>query len=180
MGLPLPPNPNETMKRSLLVLAALAPVLAAGCASKPQQIEDHWNARSIAPRTARVMTGYTSDEHGSYLDYQWKVKQERKLMAQRHFLNWNPENPFQADDPSYNAPRPKNSPLPNLPSYVLSLDQSLAGTISEGGAGEFVDGFATTARPIGVTITTVTGQAKRPRSEREYSDLNPNVPVGQR
>lgn len=179
------------MKR-LLLLALLAALPAAGCASKPLQAEDHWNARSISPRMGRVLTGYSTDQHGTYLDYQWEQKRQARLMFQRHFLNWNPENPFQQEDPSLYAPRPVNSPVPHFQHYFFPymLDHSILGTFSPGGGDEFFNGLATTARPLGEVSTAVV----RPVNEvltsfvdesksgpsKEFSDLNPNVPIGKR
>ena len=78
----------------------------------PSKAHEHWNNESIAPRIARVMLGYDPDLHESYRDYQWENKLHIAKTLQRHFINWNPDNPFQPDDPDYYAPRPVHSPQP--------------------------------------------------------------------
>jgi len=162
------------MKKLSLACAA-AVTLATGCTTSPSRADDHWNSESIAPRVTRVFLGYEPDEDGSYRDYQWKNKQHINLTAKRHFLNWNPDNPNHADDPSLRAPRPNHSLLPRPWNYIhlegmafaaiaygaggpffpIPVD-SLIGTLERGGNDEFVAGLETTFRPIGVlTLSTL-------------------------
>lgn len=168
------------MKR-LLLLAVLAPALAAGCASKPLQQEDHWNARSISPRVGRVLTGYDPDRDGSYLDYQWEQKRDVSLMFKRHFMNWNPENPFHAPDESMYKPRPLNSPFPRPQHYFLPDlgAHSIIATFSPGGGDEFFNGNAETFRPLGSVISVAVPE-REGENDEEFSDLNPNVPIGRK
>jgi len=149
------------MKTPALLSAAAAALLFSSCVSSPSKINDHWSNESIAPRVARVMLGYDADKYESYRDYQWENKLHIAKTAQRHLLNWNPDNPFQADDPDYYAPRPNHSPLPNPLNYfhlesvvfgaIIGVPvpvDSLIGTLEPGGGEEFVAGLSTTFRPV--------------------------------
>jgi len=157
------------MKITALLCAAASAFIFSGCASSPGQAQDHWNARSVAPQISRVFLGYETDVNGSYRDYQWENKQHIAKTLQRHLLNWNPDNPFQPDDPSYHAPRPNHSPLPNPLNYfhvealVLGMVtygmggaflpipiDSILGTLEPGGPEEFVAGLSTTFKPLRV------------------------------
>lgn len=155
------------MKTPALLTAAATALFLSSCVSSPSKINDHWSNQSIAPRVARVMLGYDPDMYESYRDYQWENKLHIAKTAQRHLLNWNPDNPFQADDPDYYAPRPNHSPLPNPLNYFhlesavigaimysaggafipIPID-SIIGTLEPGGEEEFVAGLTTTFRPL--------------------------------
>lgn len=157
------------MKTTALLSAAACALLFSSCVSSPSKANDHWNNESIAPRVARVMLGYDPDVNGSYRDYQWENKLHISKTLQRHLLNWNPDNPFQKDDPDYYAPRPNHSPLPNPLTYFhiesaaigailyaaggafmpIPID-SIIGTLEPGGEEEFVAGLSTTFRPLRV------------------------------
>lgn len=157
------------MKIPALIVAASSALIFSSCVSSPSLANDHWSSESLAPRVARVMLGYDPDEHSSYRDYQWENKLHIAKTIQRHFMNWNPDNPFQPEDPDYYAPRPNHSPLPNPLSYfhleglamgavmyatggtfiALPLD-SIIGTLEPGGAEEFVAGLSTTFKPLRV------------------------------
>jgi|GEM_PF-1060335 len=158
------------MKTTAFISAAAAALLFSSCISHPSRANDHWNSASLAPRVARVMLGYDPDVDGaSYRDYQWQNKLAISKTLQRHFLNWNPDNPYQPDDPDYYAPRPVHSPLPNPLNYFhfesviigsilygatgtfipIPID-SLIGTLEPGGEEEFVAGLTTTFRPLRV------------------------------
>lgn len=86
------------MKRLLLLCAV--PALLASCVSSPSPDYNHWSAKSIAPSMAWHFLNYQPDEDGSYGNRFWRERKDLDLTLQRHFLNWNPLNPFQPDDPS--------------------------------------------------------------------------------
>ncbi len=144
-----------------MIRFSLAALLALSCFScnfttSGQAIDDHWNARSIAPRILRYATDYDAQQDGSYRDFQYNRKQELELTLRRQFLNHNPDNPYHDEVPSRFAPRPAHSILPNPWRYIhvegilLGLAASTAsggfiplpidsfmGTIEEGGWSEF-------------------------------------------
>lgn len=146
------------MKRALLALALAAS--AASCQSTGQDINDHWNATSSAPRIARFFLGYDSGVDGDYREFAWQRKQDINLTLRRHFLNHNPDNPNHVEWTGRYAERPDNSPLPNPVSFihleglllgfaatgagggfiVLPID-SILGVFEDGGADEFYNGI---------------------------------------
>ncbi len=117
--------------KTFTILALLGALLAPGC-NAPRQVNNHWTASSVIPRAMRQATGYDQDLDGSWLDYQWEQKSQIHQTLTRHFLNWNAENPFQQENPRWDAPRPVNSPFSN-PFYYIHLDlgvSSVLGTLS--------------------------------------------------
>ncbi|MAF66607.1 MAG: hypothetical protein CMJ84_13235 [Planctomycetes bacterium] len=153
--------------KQLSLLAALTGLVLGACTTSPSRDWDHWNAESVAPRATRVFLGYEPDVDGDYLDSQWEQKQDINRFMKRYFLNWNPENPFQDEDPNWNAKRPNHSPLPSpLPYFHLEAlafggifyasgagflplpVSSILGTLEEGGTEEFIAGFGTTLDPL--------------------------------
>lgn len=145
---------------SKLVAGLASALLLSACQASTGQESNHWNIESLAPRTAKAFLGYRQDLDGSYREFQWRQKQDMNLTLRRHFLNDNPNNPFQADDPSVVAARPPHSILPDPLQYfhVESLTTglillawtgtfipipfgSIIATIEDGGAGEFADGI---------------------------------------
>lgn len=153
--------------KQLSLLAALAGLLLGACTTSPSRDWDHWNAESVAPRMSRIFLGYEPDVDGTYLDHQWENKQHINQLMKRYFLNWNPENPFQDEDPNWNAERPNHSPLP-MPLHYFHLEalvfggiflasgagfmpipvDSILGTLDEGGIDEFVAGVGMTLDPV--------------------------------
>lgn len=153
---------KPTTRRGLLSSLALAALLA-GCRSSPGNETSHWNIESLVPRAGYHFLGYRRDLDGTYREHQWRQKKDITLTARRHFLNNNPENPFQAEDRSLAEPRPYHSILPN-PLYYFHLESvatglvfaaasgtfipipiaSLLGTLEPGGFEEFGAGIATT------------------------------------
>ncbi|MFT7677423.1 MAG: hypothetical protein ACI8QC_001401 [Planctomycetota bacterium] len=123
------------MKRALLALALAAS--AASCQSTGQDINDHWNASSAAPRAARFFLGYDSEKDGEYRDFAWERKQSINLTLRRHFLHHNPDNPNHAEWSGRYAGRPDNSFLPNPVSFI-HLEGLLLGFAATGGGGSFV------------------------------------------
>jgi hypothetical protein len=161
------------MKLKLLApLAGLA--LATGCQSQAPYVHQHWSERSIGPRLSRAFLSYDPESDGNYRDFQWRKKQSINLTLARHFLNHNPDNPFQPEDNSFYQPRPNHSLLPRAYNYIhveglalgaiaygaggaliipLPLD-SIIGTFEEGGTEEFVNGIGETVRPLGVVTAS--------------------------
>ena len=123
------------MKRALLVAALAA--LAASCQSTGQDINDHWNASSAAPRAARFFLGYDSEKDGEYRDFAWQRKQDINLTLRRHFMHHNPDNPNHVEWSGRYAARPKNSFGPNPVSFV-HLEGLLLGFAATGAGGGFV------------------------------------------
>jgi hypothetical protein len=149
---------RRTAGSSLLVVLGF---VAASCQAAPGQAHNHWNIESLKPRISKTLLGYEEDSDGSYREFQWRQKQDINLTLRRHFLNSNPENPFQADDPNIHAPRPPHSLLPDPVDYfhLESLSTglitllatgafipvpigSVLGTLEEGGGREFAQGFS--------------------------------------
>ncbi len=150
------------MKRALIVAALAA--LSAACQSQGQDINDHWNARSNAPRITRFFLGYDGEKDGDYRDFAWERKQDINLFLRRHFLHHNPDNPNHVEWPGRYRNRPNNSPLPNPVNYfhleglllgfaasgsggsfaLLPLDSLIGTVFEEGGYEEFWDGIGET------------------------------------
>jgi hypothetical protein len=136
-------------KTQLSLAAVLLLGLAStGCQASAGQQSNHWNIESIGPRLAYHGLGYRSDLSESYRDHQWQNKQDINLTLRRHFLNHNPNNPFQADDPSLTAPRPPHSILPDPVDY-FHLESLLVGAIMDGATGTFIP------LPIGSILGTI-------------------------
>ena len=97
-------------RRSGAALAALATaLLASSCGATGEQINDHWNFRSVQPRIERAATGYDPSRHSTYSEYSSKQWSEFSLTLKRHLLNYNPDNPFQV------APRPAKEVVWEVP-----------------------------------------------------------------
>lgn len=148
--------------RRLTVLALSAGLLAS-CASNPGRHDNHWNIGGLGPRLAYHGLSYRPDLSVTYRDHQWQQKQDINLTLRRHFLNNNPENPFQPEDTSLSEPRAPHSIVPDpidyfhLESIVIGLAfsagtgtfiplpiGSLLGTLESGGAAEFWEGISQT------------------------------------
>ena len=146
-----------------LALAAASALLGA-CTSTPETYDNHWNVGSLGPRIAYHTLSYRPVLSDTYRDHQWQEKQDINLTLRRHFLNNNPENPFQPEDTSLSDPRPPHSILPDpvqyfhLESIFVGLGfsaltgtfipvpiGSLLGTLEEGGGEEFMQGLEQTA-----------------------------------
>ena len=92
---------------------------AVGCRTNTNPALDHWNIATIKPRLAKSFLGYRADLDGSYRDFHVRQRQDINLTLRRHFLNNNPENPFQTSDDVYDSGgRPPHSLLPNPLNYV--------------------------------------------------------------
>jgi hypothetical protein len=155
--------------RAASACAATAALLAlSACQSQAEHQRDHWTGYYVGPSMSRAFLTYDAENDGSYRDFQWRKKKSIELTLRRHFFNHNPENPFEADDPTYYEPRPPHSLLPAPWQYIhvegivlgaatlamsptffpLPID-SIIGTFEDGGGDEFMDGVGTTVRPIG-------------------------------
>ncbi len=117
-----------------LVLAALA---AAGCRSAPGDPNSHWNVDAVPQRVTKHFTGYRGPLDGSYVDYQMRKKMEIDLTLRRHFLNHNPLNPFQVEDPSVTQRRPPFGILPD-PLHYFHLEAIAWGTVLLVWTGTFI------------------------------------------
>ena len=117
---------------AVLLGAALFAVGAGGCRTNTNPALDHWNIATIKPRLAKSFLGYRADLDGDYRDFHVRQRQDINLTLRRHFLNNNPENPFQAPDPVYDAGgRPPHSLLPNPLNY-FHLESIVIGFITYG------------------------------------------------
>jgi hypothetical protein len=148
-----------------LTVACLVTTLFSACNADPNtNATVHWNSASIAPRFQRAALGYDAERDGRYVDYQYANKKSIYLTIDRHFLNSNPENPFQAENEEFYEPRPVSSILPRPWEYInyeglawgaivagasggifipIPID-SIIGTFSEGGGEEFNEGIRET------------------------------------
>lgn len=145
-------------------IAVLTVLFVSGCnASSQTNTNDHWNMRGIGPSVTRAAFGYDAEKDGKYIDYQYQNKKSIALTLKRHFLNQNPENPFEAEDEEFYARRPPHSILPRPWEYIgveglawggiiaasggtffpLPID-SIMGTASDGGKDEFNEGIRRT------------------------------------
>lgn len=130
------------MKHILPILVLPIVTLTAACTTQGTSGNDHWSQRSISNSMGRAFIGYDQSRDGDYLDFQAANKQSAGLIARRYFFHQNPENPFEAYDPTYYRPRYPNSILPDTVSYLQDPVSSVFGTFSEGGADEFSAGLS--------------------------------------
>ncbi len=153
------------VRRSIAILPLLLPLAASGCSTTAGVPESHWNIDSVPSRMTHHFLGYQSEVDGPYRDFQWRKKKDINLTLRRHFLNNNPRNPLEPTDPSQTAVRPPHSVLPDPVTYFhaeslfigglfaawtgafvpIPID-SVIGTCSEGGWGEFKEGARDTFR----------------------------------
>jgi hypothetical protein len=155
---------SPTAPSHALAAIALGCVLGS-CASTPRTYDNHWNVGSLGPRLAYHGLSYNPVLSDTYRDHQWQQKQDINLTLRRHFLNSNPENPFEPEDASRRGPRPPHSILPDPIQYFhlesLMIGAALAvstgtfvplpigsilGTLEKGGGEEFRQGIEQTAR----------------------------------
>ncbi|MEZ6016644.1 MAG: hypothetical protein R3F49_16115 [Planctomycetota bacterium] len=130
------PISASTLLKSALAGAALL-TLGTGCQSAARDIDDHWNFASVPPRMARAVLGYDAASDGSYRDFQWQRKKDINMTLRRHFLNDNPENPFQEFDETLYQGRPVHSILPSPLRYIHLEGILLGWAITGGGAAFF-------------------------------------------
>lgn len=156
-------TPSSRSRSATTVVLGLvgAGLLASGCRTNTNPALDHWNIASVKARAAKSFLGYRADLDGSYRDFHVRQRQDINLTLRRHFLNNNPENPFQTPDPVYDASgRPPLSLLPNPLNYFhieaiaigfLTLGLwdvflpipifSIVANFQEGGGEEFMQGL---------------------------------------
>jgi hypothetical protein len=187
----------DPRRRHALVAAGstalgLASLLLSACQTSPIEERNHWSPWHTGPRIAYHVLGYPGPQTGeytSYRDFQWHEKQEINLTLRRHFLNSNPHNPQQPDDPAYYRERPPHSladpihymHLSSLATgfVVLAATQgsafvpipidSLLGTLEPGGGEEFAEGFASERR-----VSPYTRHV--PPTPQEFEVKNPDPP----
>ena len=130
------------------------------CSSKPGPYSNHWNVDGLGDHFAYHGLSYRQDRNASYIDHQWQQKRSIDVTLRRHFLNSNPDNPFQPEDTSFDDPRPVHSILPDTLHYFHAESVawglvflassgtfipvpvgSILGTLDHGGGSEFVSGL---------------------------------------
>jgi hypothetical protein len=154
-------------------LAAASILGLSGCASQAEHVHDHWSPYYVQPSLSRAFLSYDPEMDGTYREFQWRKKKSINLTLRRYLFNENPDNPFQAEDPTWYEPRPNHSIVPRPWDYihvegiVLGLAamtpgavfvpipvDSIIATFEPGGDQEFMNGIDTTTRPIGVVTTS--------------------------
>ena len=157
----------------LPLLGATSLALLSACQSQGPYVNKHWSERSVGPSMARAFLGYNPEFDGNYRDFAWKKKESINTTISRHLFNYNPENPFQAEDKTAGRPRPNNSLVPHPEYYIhyeglavgaISLGlgsvftpipiDSVIGTFEPGGGTEFAAGFHELFSPLAVMTTS--------------------------
>ena len=123
------------MKISLLALALCS--VAASCTGPGQHVNDHWNEISVPARVGRTIMGYDATRDGSYGDYQWEKKEDLRYTVYRHFLNHNPDNPFQSGKGGRQSRPDPWSIAPN-PLQYIHLEGLIVGLIAYAAGGGFI------------------------------------------
>jgi hypothetical protein len=139
--------------RSLRLAPLLAATLLAGaCQSGGPTTRNNalWKPDSLKYRIGKRFFGYRPDVDGHYIDFQYQKKQDINLTLRRHFLNNNPHNPMEADDPSLTQRRPPHSLLPDVYDY-LHVESLFTGVVTLAWSGAFLP------IPIDSVMTTVFG-----------------------
>lgn len=133
---------KTTPTRAVLALASLALASTLGCRTTNPGM-DHWNVQGVPARAAKQFLGYRADLDGDYRGFHVRQKQHINLTLRRHFLNNNPENPFQVADPNWSVGRPPHSLLPD-PLFYLHFNPPFAvfASFLPGGGEEFLQGLA--------------------------------------
>lgn len=157
----------------------LTPIVAAsvlglaGCSSIAAHEHEHWSPYYTQVSMARAFLGYDAELDGPYREFQYKKKKAINLTLRRYFFNENPDNPFEAEDPTWYEPRPNWSITPRAWDYIhveglvlgglaytpggvfipIPVDSIMA-TFDTGGDQEFMDGIGMTVKPIGVITTS--------------------------
>jgi len=117
-----------------------APLLVAACRTSqpaPAGLSNHWSVDSVPERIAQHFTGYRRDRNGEYIDYQYEKKKHISLTLRRHFMNNDPDSPFEPEDPSRTGRRPDHSVLPD-PIYYINAEGVATGIVLVGTSGAFV------------------------------------------
>ena len=144
-------SPHPSPSRSFLATALVAVVAllpAAVSCTSPSPWGGHWNADSLGPRLSKSFLGYRDDlAWASYREFQWQEKRDINMTLRRHFLNNNPDNPFQPDDPSLTQVRGPHSLLPD-PLYYFHIESLAWGLVFLSATGVFLP------IPVGSLIAT--------------------------
>lgn len=111
--------------------------LLCGCRSGAGDPASHWNIDSVPGRITKHFTGYRGAVDGSYLDYQDQKKRDIGRTLRRHFLNDNPDNPFETADPERFDARAPYGPLPD-PVHWFNVESIFMGAAAAGWSGAFV------------------------------------------
>jgi hypothetical protein len=147
----------------------VATLLASGCKSASGDPNSHWNVDSVDQRVVKAFTGYRGAIDGSYLDYQYEQKQKAHLTLRRHFLNSNPYNPFQPDDPSLTQPRRPFGPLPD-PFSWFGAETVVWGLVALGWSGSFVPA------PVDSLLVLATPEGRSEFWRSMKGDWDPDFP----
>jgi len=112
----------NTLFRTLSGTALLA--LAAsisGCVNTDPGVKNsHWNIDSVDNRVVKQFTGYKGPVEGTFWgDHLTKYRKARRLTLRRHFLNNNPHNPFEPEDPSISRPRKDFGDPPSVKEFEV-------------------------------------------------------------
>jgi hypothetical protein len=124
--------------RSALLLAL--PLFAGTAACKTGLVSeqgDHWTVDSVPRRMVKQFTGYRSDFHGEFVDYQYQKKKHISRTLRRHIANNSPENPFEAYDESLTSRRHPHSLSPD-PLYYMHAESVFIGLGLLGITGSFI------------------------------------------
>jgi hypothetical protein len=184
--------------KATLLLGGLVLILSAGCTTdkNPTGYHDHWTAAQVGPSIARHALGYDQERDGdSYLDFQWRKKQDINLTLSRHLLNQNPENPFQPPRESWPVRRDPHGIVPDFWNYIhveglvsgalifavsggfvpVPVD-SLIATFDEGGADEMWQGINQVTAPLGVTFVAIVHEGLLPFPKEPGTHPRPRYP----
>ena len=89
----------------LILLGLLS---AQGCTT-PAYENNHWHINHVAPRMSYHFAGYRQSMYGDPRDYFRGEMDDVVLTLERHFLNYNPQNPlFPVPTPKPYRPVPPN------------------------------------------------------------------------
>jgi len=94
----------------LPLVGAASLLLASACQSSGPYLNKHWSAQYIGPSMASRFLDYNVGTDGSTSEFASKQWNSVCLTLDRHFMNHNPENPFQAEAPK---PAPKSNAAPS-------------------------------------------------------------------
>jgi len=119
------------MSMRLRHLLGLCLLTAVSCksGSEVRTAPNHWNVDSLSPRIVRHLTGYRPDLHGDFPSYQYGKKKDINLTLRRHFLNNNPKNPLQAEDPAMVEERRNASIVPDTLNWFHIESLAVGGTL---------------------------------------------------
>jgi len=105
-----------------LLACAVLP-LAAGCTTQGANDNDHWSQRSISNSMRRAWTGYEPERDGTPENFRENQLHATVVGVRRYFFNYNPDNPFQTVDKSYERRWYPTSQPPDRVTYESSTTQ---------------------------------------------------------